>query len=147
MLRTKVRVDVCSVTRKLTRFGACVMESRVDHLDKMKRHVVITQKIKAEQCIKCKTLTYEVEACHRMIQSLQLNACEAHGTDKMQQEVKSASQFRLKERPAVGEILVRVKHEATSAHNVILEQTNGIHSVVVRGVYVEVRPVFFTNRR
>jgi hypothetical protein len=105
------------------------MESREDHLEKMKRYVVITQKLIAEQDIKCKTLTDEVEACHRMIQSLQLNAREEHGAENMQQEVKSVSQFRLKERPSVREILVRVKHDATSGHNVILEETDGVHSV------------------
>ncbi len=53
------------------------MESN-EPLDKMKRYVAITQKLMAEQEIKCKMLTEEVMACQRMIECLKLDVREAH---------------------------------------------------------------------
>jgi hypothetical protein len=89
-------------------------------LDKMKLYVAITQKNTEAQERKIQELTDELEACRSIIESLQLDERD---------RVKGVSQFVLEQLKSGGEIVEQTKHQVDKGLNVMLEKSDGFHSV------------------
>ncbi len=89
-------------------------------LEKMKQYVAMAQNNTAVQERQIQELTDELEACRSFIESLQL---------KGRDELKAVSQFSLEQLKSGGEIIEQTKHQVDKGPNVLLEDTDGVHSV------------------
>ncbi len=98
------------------------MSSNMDELvlEKMKLYVAITQKNTAAQERQIQILTNELESCRSYIESLQLDERD---------RVKEVSQFTLEQLKSGGEIVEQTRHQADKGLNVMLENSDGFHSV------------------
>jgi hypothetical protein len=99
------------------------------NLDKMKRYVVMTQNLMADQDRKCAKLQEELKACQRLIQGLQLNDREGLEIVDIEQVVQSVSQFSLDKLHSGGEIVQCTRLQVELAENVVLVETNGVHGL------------------
>lgn len=89
----------------------------------MKRYVVITQQIIAEQGSRSVELKNEVEACERLIEALQLNVREAHESVQVPQVVSQCHSFMQGiYLESGGEIVEKIKDhaQANTAENEVL---------------------------
>ena len=89
-------------------------------LEKMKLYVAMTQTNTAAQERQIQVLTDELESCRGFIDYLQFDERE---------RVKGVSQFRLEQLKSGGEIVQQTKHQLDKGLNVMLENSDGIHSV------------------